>query len=72
MDDNNRTRFELAVALGPLARMRLRAEILLERASNGELPLTDAQHDALDRIAVAPTAADMPFLASFDPFIADE
>lgn len=70
--DNAIKRFELARRLGPLAMIRLRAEILLEYADNGTIPLADAERNELDRIAVVPSADDLPFLASFDRYLTDD
>jgi hypothetical protein len=57
-------RLLLAVKLGETARLRLRAECLLER--DGEIPLDDFERAELDRIAVAPTKDDRIFLDGFD------
>jgi hypothetical protein len=62
-------RFEQAIKLGPMARLRLRAEILLEYAANGEIALTPADLERLDRITVAPRPEDAPFLAAFDRYL---
>jgi len=59
-------RLRVAIRLGKTALLRLRAECLLERADGGEIPLTDAERDELDRIAVAPAEGDLAFLNGFD------
>jgi hypothetical protein len=55
-------RFEQAMRLGPLAMLRVRAEVLLE----GDYPLTDAEREEISRIAVAPKESDGEYLGRFD------
>jgi hypothetical protein len=59
-------RFRLAARLGPLALLRLRAEVILERETKGKIWLTPEQHETLDRIAVAPHRKDADYLAKLD------
>ena len=64
-----RARYLLAVEMGPMALLRLRAEILLERADAGEDPLTDGDRAKLHRIALTPTEEDRIFLDGFGRFL---
>lgn len=66
------TRFELARRLGPMALLRLRAEVLIEYADQGRITLTDAERPEVERITVAPRLEDRDFLGSFDPRIAPD
>jgi len=59
-------RARLAFKLGPMARFRLRAEILLESANEGAIPITPDERERLERICIAPTTDDEAFLGSFD------
>jgi hypothetical protein len=72
MTDDPMDRFRRQVRLGPLALMRLRAEVLLSYAADDTIPLTAAEHEELERIAVAPKAEDSAFLASFDRYLTDD
>lgn len=60
--------FKQAMALGPLALLRLRAEVLLQRIDDAQRPvkISDEQREQLDRIASAPQLNDSEFLGSFD------
>jgi hypothetical protein len=69
IDDDDWERLLLAIELGELARLRLRAECLLEMGDRGEVPLTDAVRERLHRIAVAPDEDDRIFLDGFDRFL---
>lgn len=67
--DKSWRRMSQAFELGPLARLRLRAECLLERIADkqqGLVTLSQADIDQLDRIAVAPKVDDAKFLGGFD------
>jgi len=64
---NDTDRFDLALKLGPLALLRLRAEVLLERINDPQKPpvtITDEQREELARIASAPQLDDRAFLGS--------
>src|SRR5262249_21765032 len=54
--------------LGPLARLRYRAEVLLRRLDDEEHPVevSDADREELERITVAPREDDEEFLGRFD------
>jgi hypothetical protein len=65
-------RLRLAIQLGETALLRLRAECLLERADAGEIPMTEAERDELDRIAVAPVEHDRAFLTGFNDRLEDD
>lgn len=71
-DDRNRQRLDQAMALGPFALLRLRAEILLGYAERGKfgITLTETQREELHRIAVAPREEDRTYLGGFDHFLA--
>jgi hypothetical protein len=69
IDDDDWERLLLAIELGELARLRLRAECLLEMGYRGEVPLTDAVNERLHRIAVAPAEDDRIFLDGFDRYL---
>jgi hypothetical protein len=43
----------VAIRLGEKALLRLRVECVLERADGGEIPVTDAEREELDRIALS-------------------
>jgi hypothetical protein len=64
--DKALARFERARQLGPLALLRLRAEVLLE---NADVPLTAEERETLDRIAVSPELEDKDFLDGFDRYL---
>jgi hypothetical protein len=64
-------RFTLARSLGPLALLRLRAEVLLEHASRDRVDVTAGELGVLERIAVAPTPDDREFLGTFDDRLPD-
>jgi hypothetical protein len=59
---------EISAPLGPEACLRLRAEILLGYVEQNLLPLLPGEFDELQRIAVAATQADAPFVVGFDWF----
>ena len=61
-------RFEQALALGPLALLRLRAECLLRRIDDRAKPVsvTHDDRERLYRIASAPSLDDREFLGRFD------
>jgi len=52
-----------------MACLRLRAEILLEYADEGEIPLTPDERETLERICVAPAEQDREFLGGFDRYM---
>jgi hypothetical protein len=54
--------FEAAFALGPLALLRLRAEILLRREAAGEFALPPGVRQRLEDIAVTPKREDQQFI----------
>ena len=58
-------RMDEAIRLGPLARFRLRDEVLLE-STGLEPPLTNAEREELERITVNPRDEDEAYLGSFD------
>jgi hypothetical protein len=59
--------FRLACRLGPNALLRLRAEVLLQYLEAGEVTATEAEHERLLRICVAPNGDDdREFLGGFD------
>jgi hypothetical protein len=60
-----------ALLLGPLAVLRLRAEVLLELSASQIVPLTEAEREELDRIAVVPQGDDEAWLGRFDAYLAD-
>lgn len=60
--------FKTATQLGSLAKLRLRAEVLLEYANAGSIPLTPPEREQLERITAAPNEDDSEFLGSFDQF----
>jgi hypothetical protein len=66
----SRYRFEQAIKLGPLARYRLRAEVLLERINKpGRQPLVQISPEdceLLHRIASTPKEGDDVLLGRFD------
>jgi hypothetical protein len=62
-------RFSQALKLGPLALIRLRAEVLLDWFGEGEL--ADDKREELLRIASTPKPEDREFLGRFD-FIFEE
>lgn len=64
-----RDNFEKAVQLGPLARLRLRAEVLLQYGDAGTMPLTPAEREQLERITASPKDDDDVFLGGFDRFL---
>ena len=61
-------RMTLASRLGPLALLRLRAEVVLRYGDSGNIPLTPAERETLNRIAVAPVGEDKGFLDGFDRY----
>ena len=61
----------IALLLGPLAVLRLRAEVLLELSASRKVPLTEAEREELDRIAVVPSRDDEAWLGRFDAYLAD-
>ena len=60
----------IALLLGPLAVLRLRAEVLLELSASRKVPLTEAEREELDRIAVVPLRHDEAWLGRFDVYLA--
>jgi hypothetical protein len=64
-------RFDQARWLGPLALLRLRAEVLLQHAAEGTIPLTEAEAERLHRIALMSIPEDAAFLATFDRYYED-
>jgi hypothetical protein len=54
--------FDRAFALGPLALLRLRAEVLLKREAEGEFALSPEVRQRLEDIAVTPKRADQQFI----------
>ena len=60
----------IALLLGPLAVLRLRAEVLLELSASRKVPLTEAEREELDRIAVVPSRDDEAWLGRFDAYLA--
>jgi len=65
-------RFDRAVKIGKPALLRLRAEGLLQRANAGEIPLTEAERETLERIAAAPKPGDEDFLGDFDQYLSGD
>jgi hypothetical protein len=59
-------RFSQAVKMGPLALIRLRAEVLLARGDAFTDPLIREHREELERIASVPKLVDREFLAQFD------
>jgi hypothetical protein len=59
-------RFHQARKMGPLALIRLRAEVLLGRADAFTDPLIREHREELERIATVPKLEDRDFLAQFD------
>lgn len=55
-------RFQQAWELGPMALLRLRAEVLLDHP----YPLSEADRGQLERIAVEPREGDREWLNQFD------
>jgi len=68
MTDDARRRNDVAMRLGKPAMLRLRAEVLLQHGADGRLPLTQAERERLDRIALDPRDGDDAFLGGFDWF----
>lgn len=65
-------RMKQASRLGPLARLRLRAEVLLVYGERGTVPLTADQQEELERISAAPKLEDRDFLGQFDQYLEAE
>jgi hypothetical protein len=59
-----------ALRLGPLAVLRLRAEVLLELSSSRKVSLSGVEREELDRIAVVPSQDDEAWLGRFDAYLA--
>ena len=62
-------RMRLAARLGPMACLRLRAEVLLNRGNRAEVPITFREREVLERIAAAPKEEDREFLGGFDKYL---
>lgn len=69
MNNDALRQFEAARKIGPLALLRLRAEVLLKHGDNGVVPLTIEERAQLERIAVVPNRDDVEFLGTFDRFL---
>jgi hypothetical protein len=61
-------RFSQALREGPMALLKLRAEVLLEHEAEWTIPLTDGERARLRRIATEPAEEDREFLGTFDRF----
>src|SRR5262249_21149799 len=73
MADDPLDRMGQAIAAGPLAVLRLRAEVLLERIDDEQHPdVSVEEREELARIASAPRLEDCEFLGSFDYLIDEE
>jgi hypothetical protein len=61
-------RFDTAVKLGPMAVLRVRAEVALECADGGTFTISDEERQVLDHIAVAADESDREFLKYYDRY----